>query len=226
MLFRSHIRRSAVLAYMLLVFAVSNTALFLLAETTQQVQAKHTPAVSKTVEMTTEAAPAQTAPAQPTPQPAPAPTPASTPTPTPKPAPAYDKVSIPSLGFSSQYVPVGLTSTNAVDVHPTLVGWFDRSAQPGTPGAVFLDGHNPGIFRKLPSIQVGAQITLTKASGETFNYTVAHIETVQLATINMGIALSPYGGALEGLNLMTCVGTYNPATGTTDQRLIVYALRS
>ena len=157
-------------------------------------------------------------------------------TPTPKPvaaqpvaatpAPSYDRVSIPSVGLNSRYVSVGLTASGNIDVHPSLVGLYTGNAQPGTPGAVFLDGHNPGVFSSLPSTGVGAQITITKANGEQYNYTVVHTETVQLEGINMRRALRVYGGKSEGVNLMTCVGAYNPATGTTDQRFIVYAVRS
>jgi sortase (surface protein transpeptidase) len=166
--------------------------------------------------------------------PAPAVTPVTTPAPTPKPVakaaaaptPAYDSVSIPSLGFSARYIDVGLTSTNAIDVPASLVGRWNGSATPGTPGTVFLDGHNPGVFKKLPNITVGSQIIIKKASGETITYTVANKETVMLAGIDMVKALRAYNGASEGLNLMTCVGTYNANTGTTDQRLVVYAVRS
>ncbi|MEO5949608.1 MAG: class F sortase [Candidatus Saccharimonas sp.] len=209
-------------------FALTNATIFSLANATQHIPAQTitTPGNIHEETQATDTTPvATTIPTSvvtPSPVPAPAPTPARAPAPTP----VYDKVSIPSIGLSSQYVTVGTTATNAIDVNPTLVGWWNGSAQPGTFGAVFLDGHNPGVFRKLPSIQVGALITLTKASGEVFNYTVAHTEVVQLAGMNMGAALSTYGGASEGLNLMTCVGTYSAATGTTDQRLIVYAVRS
>lgn len=146
--------------------------------------------------------------------------------PAPQPAPVYDTVSIPSIGFSSRYVTVGLTSGNAIDVHPTLVGWWNGSAQPGSNGAVFLDGHNPGVFSKLPNIAVGATITINQASGASYSYTVVHREIVMLTDVNMRTVLQPYGGSAQGLNLMTCMGAYNPATGTTDQRLIVYAIRS
>ncbi|MFZ1250734.1 MAG: sortase [Candidatus Microsaccharimonas sp.] len=148
------------------------------------------------------------------------------PTPAVTPAPTYDKVAIPSIGLSSRYVSVGLTATNNIDVHPTLVGLYSGRSQPGTPGAVFLDGHNPGVFSNLPSISTGAVITITKASNETFNYTVVHTETVQLEGINMRKALSVYPGYTEGLNLMTCVGTFIPQINTTDQRFVVYTVRS
>ncbi|MES2630915.1 MAG: class F sortase [Patescibacteria group bacterium] len=140
--------------------------------------------------------------------------------------PAYDSVSIPSLGLSSRVVTVGTTASNAIDVHPSLVGWWNKSAQPGTPGAAFLDGHNPGVFNNLQNITIGAEVSITMASGVVYNYTVIQRETVPLAGINMRKALSVQGSASEGLNLMTCMGAYNPKTGTTDQRLVVYAVRS
>lgn len=142
------------------------------------------------------------------------------------PTPAYDTVSIPSIGFSSRFVTVGVTESNAIDVHPTLVGWWNGSAKPGSSGAVFLDGHNPGVFSKLPTIAVGASIQLKMASGSSYTYTVVHREIVPLGDVDMNEALSVYGNATEGLNLMTCIGPYNPAIGTTDKRLIVYAVRS
>ena len=222
------LRISASLLALLVVFAIANASFILLAQKPQNVKAQDIPVVAqpKTEEIkeTPASEPVQT---ETTSSPSPTPTPApAQPAVAPAPAPAYDKVSIPSLGMSARYVTVGLTSTNAIDVHPSLVGWWNGSAQPGTPGTVFLDGHNPGVFSKLPNIQNGAQISISKANGEVFNYTVVHNETVQLADINMRAALSAYGGASEGLNLMTCVGAYNARTGTTDQRLVVYAVRS
>lgn len=141
------------------------------------------------------------------------------------PTPAYDTVSIPSIGFSSRFVSVGVTATNAVDVHPSLVGWWNGSARPGSDGAAFLDGHNPGVFSNLPAIKVGASITINYANDTSYTYKVVHREVILLVDVDMTKVLKPYNGAAQGLNLMTCMGAYNPATGTTDQRLIVYAVR-
>ncbi|MGV9001605.1 MAG: class F sortase [Candidatus Saccharimonadaceae bacterium] len=230
------LRMSAFLAVTLLLFAFTNASLLLLAQAPQNVQAQTTSAVIETSEAPKQAEVAQAAATNTTPVQEPAPQPAPDPAPKPAPAkaaqkaatpaPTYDKVSIPSLGLSSKFVTVGLTSTNAIDVNSSLVGWWNGSAKPGNPGAVFLDGHNPGVFSKLPSVKEGAVISISRASGEVFNYTVVHVETVQLIGIDMVKALAPYGGAKEGLNIMTCVGTYSAKTGTTDQRLVVYAVRS
>jgi sortase (surface protein transpeptidase) len=146
--------------------------------------------------------------------------------PAPVPVARTDRVVITAIGLNSPIVSVGKTSDNAIDVHPSLVGWYDRSATFGAPGAAFLDGHNPGVFRNLHALGIGAPITVERASGETLQYTVVYTETVPLEGIDMRKALRPFNGASEGLNLMTCVGTYNPRTGTTDQRFIAYAVRS
>lgn len=210
--------------------AFTNATIFLLAQTPQNANAQTAPALVETSEAPKQVEVAQVATTSPTtPQtttPQPAPDPTLAPAQAPTSAPAYDKISIVSIGLSSRFVAVGLTNINTVDVHPSLVGWWNGSAQPGSPGVAFLDGHNPGVFSTLPSVKEGAQISLTKASGEMFNYTVVHTEIIQLEGSDMTAALSPYGEASEGLNLMTCVGTYSTKTGTTDQRLIVYAVRS
>jgi sortase (surface protein transpeptidase) len=198
----------------------------------QSAQAKQTPyreslSAEVTPETTPTSQPVHEAPQTPAPTAqATAPQAAAQPAVTPPPAAAYDTVTISSIGLASRFVPVGLTATNNIDVHPTLVGHWTGGAQFGSPGAVFLDGHNPGVFSGLPSIQKGATITITKASGETFTYTVVHTETVWLAGIDMRRATSTHNGAAEGLNIMTCVGAYNAQTGTTDQRFVVYAVRS
>jgi uncharacterized membrane protein len=227
-----HLRTSVLIIILLVIFGLINVSLLLLTQTPSDAAAQDAPNIVEAEQ--TAATPASSEASKQEPTPAPTPTPQPTPKPVAtkaspaaaKPTPSYDKVTIPSIGLSSRYVAVGLTANNAIDVHPSLVGRWNGSAEPGTPGTVFLDGHNPGIFRKVPNIAVGAQITISKANGEVFNYTVVHTETVQLAGINMRAVLSTYGGAAEGLNMMTCVGTFNAQTGTTDQRHIVYALRT
>ena len=231
---------SALIGVTLVLLGLSNIAVFLLSQTPDTANAYYAPAPVVS-EKPTQAEPSNNpepvTTSNTSPAPSAQPKPASSPKPTQpphrttapaaasKPAPAYDKVSIASINLSAKFVTVGLTATNAIDVHPSLVGWWNGSAQPGTPGAVFLDGHNPGIFSKLPKVKIGDQIIISKANGETFTYVVAYTVVVPLIGINMQTALAPFANAVEGLNLMTCVGSYNPKTGTTDQRLIVYAVR-
>lgn len=183
------------------------------------------------------AAPASRAAVVATPSPNATPVPSPAPTSIPQPTPAApsprittatvrigNTLTIPSIGFSGSIADVGLTSGNAIDVPTHHVGYWTGSPRPGTPGAAFLDGHVDGVFAKLSQLQAGQTFSVTYG-GQTFRYSVVHTETVQLAGIDMNRALSPYGGATEGINLMTCAGTYIPSMGTYDQRFVVYAVR-
>lgn len=141
-------------------------------------------------------------------------------------APALgNSLSIPSLGFRGPIVDVGVTPDNAIDVPAGLqIGRWNRSAAPGYPGAVFLDGHVDGIFAHLHRLGIGQMVSIDY-EGRTFNYRVVHAEVVPLDGIDMRIPLSVYGGGAEGLNIMTCAGTFIPSINTYDKRLVVYAIR-
>lgn len=132
------------------------------------------------------------------------------------------KISISSIGINASIVTVGRTSANKVDTPKNDVGWFNESAKPGSRGAVFLDGHTPGVFGGLNRIAVGAIITLSMSDGSKLDYVVKHTETVALSKIDGSYmankVLVPYGGAYEGLNIMTC------ANGSSS-RFIVYTVR-
>jgi LPXTG-site transpeptidase (sortase) family protein len=142
-------------------------------------------------------------------------------------APAIVKgnsLSIASIGFQAPIVEVGVTADNAIDVPATKVGRWIGSAQPGSPGAVFLDGHVDSVFARLNKLTVGQTISILYG-GQTFNYKVVFTEVVELAGIDMNRSLSVYGGTSEGLNIMTCAGAYMPSAGTYDKRLVVYTVR-
>lgn len=139
---------------------------------------------------------------------------------------APQSITIPGIGVVNM-ITVGLTSYGAVDV-PTNIwqsGWFNGSAMPGNRGAAFIVGHTPGIFTGLRNLNVGDVITVTMNNGQQFNYRVVLRETVHLHSVDMRRALSVHGGGVEGLNLMTCTGTFVPAFGTYDHRIIVYTVR-
>lgn len=136
-----------------------------------------------------------------------------------------DRLSISSIGLVAPIVDVGVTVTNNIDVPAgKQVGRWIGAATPGVPGAVFLDGHVDGVFAGLSHVTTGQTFSIMYG-GQTFTYRIVAKETVPLAGIDMNRALSVYGGASEGLNIMTCAGSYVPSMGTYDQRLVVYAVR-
>jgi len=133
-------------------------------------------------------------------------------------------LTISSIGFQGSIVDVGVTADNAIDVPVSRAGRWIGSAQPGTPGAVFLDGHVDGVFARLNKLTIGQTISMVY-NNQTFNYKVVFSEVVDLAAIDMNRSLSVYGASSEGLNIMTCAGTYIPSAGTYDKRLVVYTVR-
>lgn len=138
---------------------------------------------------------------------------------------AGNLLTIPAIGLNASVINVGTTADNAIDVPAgPQVGFWTGSAVPGMTGATFLDGHVDGIFAHLHKLTVGQEFSL-RFNGQTFRYQVAHTETVALEGIDMKKALSTYSGAVEGLNMMTCAGTFMPSMNTYDQRFVVYAVR-
>ncbi|MCL2037727.1 class F sortase [Candidatus Saccharibacteria bacterium] len=133
-----------------------------------------------------------------------------------------DRLIIPKIGLNSPLTTVGMAG-GAIDVHPSLPGRWNGSARPGSNGAVFVDGHNDGIFARLGALAVGDQIMITNG-GATYTYTVVFTKVAPLESVNMAKALTVYGGAKQGLNLMTCAGS--PVGNTYSHRLTVYAVLS
>jgi LPXTG-site transpeptidase (sortase) family protein len=145
----------------------------------------------------------------------------------PQPAPNTDRLIIPKIGMNAQLVNLGLTSDGAVDVHPTLPGWFNQSSRAGTSSGVwkstFIDGHSTGIFRNLGRLAVGDTVTVSLANGESYTYTVRKTEVREVGDPNlMRDSLGLYNGQ-QTLTLMTCDGSWNGLT--YSQRLVVYATR-
>ena len=147
----------------------------------------------------------------------------------PAPAPTCDRLIIPKIGLNSCLATVGLTGSGAIDVNPSLPAWFNQSSRAGTSSgkyrATFIDGHRSGIFRNLGQLAVGDTVTVSFTSGESYTYSVKFMESTPVNATNMAKVLGIYGGAAQGLNLMTCDGAYNASMGTAVARLTVYATR-
>ena len=145
--------------------------------------------------------------------------------------PSCDRLIIEKIGLNACLATVGLTAGGAVDVHASLPAWFNQSSRAGTRNGkypvTFIDGHRSGIFRNLGQLAVNDEITVAFMNGESYTYRVQFKESMSLsqATEMMAKALRIYGGAAQGLNLMTCDGAYNSNLGTAESRLMVYATR-
>lgn len=138
---------------------------------------------------------------------------------------------IKKIGTAARIIPVG-EKDGAVDAPKTVYdsGWYTKSALPGTSGASLIDGHSPesglnyGIFARLDRLVNGDEITVEMGDGTRHAYVVAAMEVVPYDAVDMRKALAPYGGSSQGLNIITCHGSWLDEQKTLDHRLIVYAV--
>jgi sortase (surface protein transpeptidase) len=142
-------------------------------------------------------------------------------------------ITIPSLGVYARVIEVGVTKDNSVGTpsNTSDTAWFNQSAKPGQNGAAFIDGHvlgpiHGGVFAGLKNIQSGAQITITMGDNTTYSYTVKKTAIVSKDAIDMNSLLKSVDSTKQGLNLMTCTGTYISSQATYNNRFIVYAVRN
>lgn len=142
---------------------------------------------------------------------------------------------IDKLHIAARILPMGTNPDNSMQAPINIndSGWYTGSAKPGAPGAMVIDGHSSatnsathlGLFNALDSLTNGDIITVEKGDGTKLSYKVIYKETVALDAIDMAKALKPYGGAAEGLNLITCSGQWQQSGKTLDHRTIVYTER-
>lgn len=114
---------------------------------------------------------------------------------------------------------------------PWDVVWYYFTAKPGFGGNAVFAGHGdfvdvgPAVFWHLRDLVQGDMIEARLKDGTVYRYRVAAMATVgaNAETDDLGRVLGPT--EQEVITLITCNGTFDPATQTYDDRLIVRAER-
>lgn len=140
-------------------------------------------------------------------------------------------ISIPSLNVSARIVQVGVDKNNALRVPGNVydAAWYTGSNTPGAAGAMVIDGHvsgptKRGVFYNLKNLKTDDTISIERGDGTVFRYAVRHVETLKVDELDMTRLLVPYEPGRQGLNLITCGGTFDPDTSHFDSRVIVFAM--
>jgi hypothetical protein len=158
----------------------------------------------------------------------PAPAPPHAPLPPAKPL----RVDIASIGLHADVVGRGLRD-GTVDPPPydtpDVAGWYRDGPAPGSPGAALLVGHvdtetGAAVFYTLATVRPGAPVDVTRSDGTVARFTVDAVETVPKTAFDPAHV---YGYASPAphpeLRLITCGGTFDPATRTYSANVVVYA---
>lgn len=140
---------------------------------------------------------------------------------------------IDTLHINANILPMHTLKSGELETPKTAweVGWYAQSALPGsTKGALLIDGHvndalnQPGVFFHLGQLQPNDTLQIQRGDSQMFTYQVKKVEQVPTAQVDMSKLLVSHGDK-EGLNLITCGGTYDKARQTYSDRVIVYAAR-
>lgn len=107
--------------------------------------------------------------------------------------------------------------------------WYDFSAHPGFGGNAVFAGHvdyihvGPAVFWNIKDLEKGDTITVRLEDGTEYRYGVTFKQQFDAATAPVDTIVGPT--ANETVTLITCGGTFNPATHQYDKRLVVQAER-
>jgi sortase A len=144
------------------------------------------------------------------------------------------RVLVPEVGIDGNVIPVGIGKTGnmAVPVKYEDIGWYKYGPVPGQKGNAVLAGHvddgrgNPAIFYKLNEVKVGNFVYIENSNGEKIKFVVKEIRLVDYSNPSKADMQAIFGkDENEGLNLITCEGTWIPEKKTYSNRLVIFTER-
>jgi hypothetical protein len=136
---------------------------------------------------------------------------------------------IPAIGVRTRLVRLGRTASGALQVPATtsVAGWYTGSPRPGELGAAVIAGHvdsylGPGVFFRLRLLRPGDLILVRRADGSLAAFGVYAVRTQAKVRFPTAAVYGPTPAA--ELRLITCGGTFDPATGHYLSNVIVFAV--
>ena len=147
-----------------------------------------------------------------------------------QPAPVASPVSltIPLIGVQTRLMTLGLAADGALQVPSatSVAGWYTGSPRPGAVGSAIIVGHidsvnGPAVFFRLPELRRGDDVYVKRADGTTAEFRVTSVQTYLKDQFPTQAVYGPTPDA--ELRLITCGGTFDPATGHYLSNIVVYA---
>ncbi len=140
------------------------------------------------------------------------------------------RVSIPRIGVNARVIPVGTAPDGAMDSpnNPYDVGWWDPGARPGDYGSAVLGGHvdyagyGAAVFWNLKLLRPGDQIRVLEADNTQLLFSVNDVQTYSYSDTSVIDRIFRTADR-QGLNVITCTGTFDARTHNYDERVVVYA---
>jgi sortase (surface protein transpeptidase) len=141
---------------------------------------------------------------------------------------------VPSVGVDA---PIELGAVvDGVMMDPSgawVVSWYEPLGKVGEGGNVVMAGHvdywdvGPAVFWDIRNLPAGEVIRVVGEDGKNYEYAVQWIERYEAAGLTPEVIQNDIVGDTgeETLTLITCGGTFDPATGEYNERWVVRANR-
>jgi hypothetical protein len=135
---------------------------------------------------------------------------------------------VPRLGLSVALGTLGLQEDGTVEVPstPQQAGWFRLGPTPGTMGSAVILGHvdswrGPGVFFTLRTLVPGDQLDVSLADGVVAQFSVTSVVTYLKEAFPAQLVYASHG--VSALQLVTCGGAFDSATGSYLSNVVVYS---
>jgi len=137
------------------------------------------------------------------------------------------RITIRSIAVNAQVGTLGLQPDHQVMV-PTntrVVGWYKDGPPPGQIGSAVILGHvdstkGPGVFFDLKSLKAGARISVVLRNGTVTNFSVTKVVQYSKSSFPDRLVYGSHG--TRSLQLVTCGGTFDHATGHYESNVVVF----
>jgi sortase (surface protein transpeptidase) len=136
---------------------------------------------------------------------------------------------IPAIGVRTKLIRLGLTPAGALQVpaNVTVAGWYTGSPRPGGTGSAVIVGHidstsGPAVFFHLRQLRRGDLVYVQRRHSPMAVFTVTAVRMFQKSKFPTAAVYGPVPNAQ--LRLITCGGTFDPATGRYVSNVVVFAV--
>ncbi|MHB8379126.1 MAG: class F sortase [Acidimicrobiales bacterium] len=138
------------------------------------------------------------------------------------------RITIAAIAVNTQVGTLGLQTDHEVMV-PTntrVVGWYKDGPPPGQVGSAVILGHvdsrqGPGVFFSLTSFKAGDHIRTVLANGTVTTFAVTKVVQYSKSSFPDRLVYGSHG--TRSLQLVTCGGSFDHATGHYESNVVVYS---
>jgi sortase (surface protein transpeptidase) len=133
---------------------------------------------------------------------------------------------------SSPVIGLGLNADKTLEVPPLTyagtheTGWYKLGPAPGQIGAAVIVGHvdstsGPAVFSQLAKLKPGSAVEVIAVNCQTSTFVVTSVEEYPKSAFPTQKIYGPTSDA--ELRLITCGGSFDPATGHYSSNIVAYA---